>query len=65
MKEKLFQHGHISLFQVNFDSCAMRQTSFPCSVYEDKHPSTISMTVLVVVEMFNALNNLSENQSLL
>ncbi|KAJ4755752.1 Calcium-transporting ATPase [Rhynchospora pubera] len=50
---------------VNFDSCSMRQTSFPCSVYEDKHPSTVSMTVLVVVEMFNALNNLSENQSLL
>jgi Ca2+ transporting ATPase len=50
---------------VNFDSCAMRQTSFPCSVYEDKHPSTVAMTVLVVVEMFNALNNLSENQSLL
>ncbi|KAF3320457.1 calcium-transporting ATPase 3, endoplasmic reticulum-type [Carex littledalei] len=50
---------------VNFDSCAMRQTSFPCSIYEDKHPSTVSMTVLVVVEMFNALNNLSENQSLL
>ncbi|KAJ3672799.1 hypothetical protein LUZ60_006173 [Juncus effusus] len=50
---------------VNFDSCATRQTSYPCSIFENKNPSTVSMTVLVVVEMFNALNNLSENQSLL
>nr|CAB3493366.1 unnamed protein product [Digitaria exilis] len=50
---------------VNFDSCSARQTSYPCSIFEDRHPSTVSMTVLVVVEMFNALNNLSENQSLL
>ncbi|KAG6502482.1 hypothetical protein ZIOFF_034761 [Zingiber officinale] len=50
---------------VNFDSCSTRETSYPCSIFDDRHPSTVSMTVLVVVEMFNALNNLSENQSLL
>lgn len=50
---------------VNFDSCSTRQTTYPCTVFDDRHPSTVSMTVLVVVEMFNALNNLSENQSLL
>ncbi|XP_029123646.1 calcium-transporting ATPase 3, endoplasmic reticulum-type isoform X2 [Elaeis guineensis] len=50
---------------VNFDSCSTRQTAYPCSIFDDRHPSTVSMTVLVVVEMFNALNNLSENQSLL
>ncbi|XP_072972020.1 calcium-transporting ATPase 3, endoplasmic reticulum-type isoform X2 [Typha angustifolia] len=50
---------------VNFDSCSTRQTTYPCSIFDDRHPSTVSMTVLVVVEMFNALNNLSENQSLL
>ncbi|CAA6667467.1 unnamed protein product [Spirodela intermedia] len=50
---------------VNFDSCSTRQTQYPCSIFDDRHPSTLSMTVLVVVEMFNALNNLSENQSLL
>ncbi|KAJ9166349.1 hypothetical protein P3X46_021121 [Hevea brasiliensis] len=49
---------------MNFDSCSTRETTYPCSIFEDKHPSTVSMTVLVVVEMFNALNNLSENQSL-
>ncbi|CAL5426235.1 unnamed protein product [Camellia sinensis] len=43
----------------------LADTSYPCSIFNDRHPSTVSMTVLVVVEMFNALNNLSENQSLL
>ncbi|OWM80611.1 hypothetical protein CDL15_Pgr006641 [Punica granatum] len=50
---------------MNFDTCSSRETSYPCSIFDDRHPSTVSMTVLVVVEMFNALNNLSENQSLL
>ncbi|RID57281.1 hypothetical protein BRARA_F00666 [Brassica rapa] len=50
---------------MNFETCALRETSYPCSIFEDRHPSTVAMTVLVVVEMFNALNNLSENQSLL
>ncbi|KAM6579915.1 hypothetical protein CsatA_003689 [Cannabis sativa] len=50
---------------MNFDSCSTRETYYPCSIFDDRHPSTVSMTVLVVVEMFNALNNLSENQSLL
>ncbi|KAL2548822.1 Calcium-transporting ATPase 3 [Forsythia ovata] len=49
---------------MNFDSCTTRETNYPCSVFSDRHPSTVAMTVLVVVEMFNALNNLSENQSL-
>lgn len=50
---------------VNFDSCSTRETNYSCTVFSDRHPSTVAMTVLVVVEMFNALNNLSENQSLL
>ncbi|KAG0465912.1 hypothetical protein HPP92_020076 [Vanilla planifolia] len=50
---------------VLFDTCSIRETAYPCSIFTDRHPSTVSMTVLVVVEMFNALNNLSENQSLL
>ncbi|KAL8172054.1 hypothetical protein V2J09_023858 [Rumex salicifolius] len=49
---------------MNFDTCHMRETRYPCSIFDDRHPSTVSMSVLVVVEMFNALNNLSENQSL-
>ena len=30
-----------------------------CSAFMDRHPSTISMSVLVIVEMFNSLNALS------
>ena len=36
-----------------------------CAVFRDRRPGTVAMTVLVVVEMFNALNALSENNSLL
>ncbi|KAI4375065.1 hypothetical protein MLD38_012977 [Melastoma candidum] len=50
---------------MNFDTCSTRDTSYPCTIFDDRHPSTVAMTVLVVVEMFNALNNLSENQSIL
>lgn len=39
--------------------------AYPCSVFEDRRPSTVAMSVLVVVEMFNALNAISENGSLL
>eukprot|EP01023_Acetabularia_acetabulum_P010219 TRINITY_DN14679_c0_g1_i2.p1 TRINITY_DN14679_c0_g1~~TRINITY_DN14679_c0_g1_i2.p1 ORF type:complete len:763 (-),score=149.08 TRINITY_DN14679_c0_g1_i2:266-2374(-) len=45
--------------------CAKEGSEIQCSVYNDQHPSTISMSVLVIVEMFNALNALSENGSLL
>ena len=39
--------------------------AYKCSIFEDRGPSTVAMSVLVVVEMFNALNAISENQSLL
>ncbi len=36
-----------------------------CDAFKSQEPMTVAMTVLVVVEMFNALNALSENDSLL
>ncbi|CAI7790817.1 unnamed protein product, partial [Closterium sp. NIES-54] len=49
---------------VTFDTC-VDASGRPCAVFLDPRPRTVAMSVLVVVEMFNALNNLSENQSLL
>mmetsp|Transcript_26541 Transcript_26541/g.32169 ORF Transcript_26541/g.32169 Transcript_26541/m.32169 type:complete len:1011 (-) Transcript_26541:448-3480(-) len=50
---------------VNFEECKEGDHPYSCKIFSDRRPSTISMSVLVVVEMFNALNALSENNSLL
>jgi hypothetical protein len=44
---------------------ALAQSASDCKTFEDQRPSTVAMSVLVVVEMFNALNAISENGSLL
>lgn len=49
----------------NFQSCVEGQFTHSCQIFANRTPRTIAMTVLVVVEMFNALNALSENASLL
>ena len=36
-----------------------------CAIFHDPRPSTVSLSILVTVEMFNTFNALSENQSLL
>nr|BAG71430.1 sarcoplasmic reticulum Ca2+ ATPase Mt-SERCA1a [Molgula tectiformis] len=36
-----------------------------CKIFEDPHPMTMALSVLVTIELCNALNSVSENQSLL
>jgi len=35
-----------------------------CHIFEDPHPMTMALSVLVIIEMLNALNSVSENQSM-
>lgn len=36
-----------------------------CKIFTDPHPMTMALSVLVTIEMLNAMNSLSENQSLI
>lgn len=52
---------------VNFHDCGKTALyeGVDCAMFHRPEPSTISLSILVMIEMFNALNALSENQSLL
>jgi len=59
---------HLSWKQlVNHSKCVgtISGTKIPCSIFGDDIPATIALSVLVTIEMFNALNSVSENQSML
>ncbi|GMH35164.1 hypothetical protein BSKO_03032 [Bryopsis sp. KO-2023] len=47
-----------------FQDCVEGSASYSCKIFQDPTPSTMSVSILVMVEMFNALNALSENSSL-
>jgi len=52
----------------NFHSCDDSNPLFSglsCAIFGDDIPCTISLSILVTIEMFNTFNALSENQSLL
>ncbi|TWW60712.1 Sarcoplasmic/endoplasmic reticulum calcium ATPase 2 [Takifugu flavidus] len=59
----------VTLYQLShFLQCAPDNPEFEgldCHVFESPYPMTMALSVLVTIEMCNALNSLSENQSLL
>lgn len=65
-----FEDGpQVTYYQMtHFSKCSADNLDFKgidCDVFESLHPMTIALSVLVTIEMLNALNSLSENQSLL
>uniref|UniRef100_A0A8B9XE63 Calcium-transporting ATPase n=1 Tax=Bos mutus grunniens TaxID=30521 RepID=A0A8B9XE63_BOSMU len=59
---------HVTYSQLtHFMKCSEHNTDFEgvdCEVFEAPQPMTMALSVLVTIEMCNALNSLSENQSL-
>ncbi|TKR78172.1 hypothetical protein L596_019024 [Steinernema carpocapsae] len=66
----LYEDGpQISYYQLtHWMRCEIEPENFSdldCAVFEDNHPNAMALSVLVTIEMLNAVNSLSENQSLL
>ncbi|GIY96132.1 hypothetical protein CEXT_653931 [Caerostris extrusa] len=59
---------HLTYYQLTHHlACHQDSKSFvgvDCEVFSDPHSMTMALSVLVTIEMLNALNSLSENQSL-
>ncbi|PAV82516.1 hypothetical protein WR25_19774 isoform B [Diploscapter pachys] len=66
----LYEEGpQITYYQLtHWMRCEIEPENFQdldCEVFEDNHPNAMALSVLVTIEMLNAVNSLSENQSLL
>ncbi|GMR41361.1 hypothetical protein PMAYCL1PPCAC_11556 [Pristionchus mayeri] len=66
----LYEDGpQITYYQLtHWMRCEIEPDNFAdldCAVFEDNHPNAMALSVLVTIEMLNAVNSLSENQSIL
>lgn len=56
------------MYQTHFHSCSIFEHPIDCLMFTDyrsKTASTVSLSILVVIEMLNAMNALSSSESLL
>lgn len=53
----MYSHIFITFVAIDFQGV-------DCKIFTDPHPMTMALSVLVTIEMLNAMNSLSENQSL-
>jgi Ca2+ transporting ATPase len=65
----IYEDGpQLSFYQVShWMRCELEPENFhdiDCDVFTDHHPNALALSVLVTIEMLNAVNSLSENQSL-
>uniref|UniRef100_A0A0L8FWD6 Calcium-transporting ATPase n=1 Tax=Octopus bimaculoides TaxID=37653 RepID=A0A0L8FWD6_OCTBM len=66
----IYEEGpQLNYYQLTHHSqCPAQEGRFKgidCDIFESPEPKTMALSVLVVIEMLNALNSLSENQSLI
>jgi len=62
----MYEDGpHLSFDQLFMWSSCDEGSTIDCSIFKNRNPATMSLSVLVTIEMFTALNSISERQSLL
>jgi Ca2+ transporting ATPase len=66
---RILEGPQINYYQLtHWMRCEIEPENFAdldCAVFEDNHPNAMALSVLVTIEMLNAVNSLSENQSIL